>query len=112
MSESEGSAPRVAVTGLGVVSAAGSNLDDFWKVLHAGHSVAAEVQRIDLSESPIRFGCEVRGFDPTSVLSSKEARRLDRTTQLAIGAVEAAWSDAGSPEPELGRVATVIGTGF
>jgi 3-oxoacyl-[acyl-carrier-protein] synthase II len=103
---------RVVVTGLGVVSPAGSTLDDFWQVLLSGRSVAAAVQRIDLSEAPVRFACEVRGFDPTSVLSAKEARRLDRTTQLAIGAVESAWADAGTPTADPARVATVIGTGF
>jgi len=105
-------ARRVVVTGLGVVSPGGSTLDELWQVLLAGRSVAAPVERIDLSEAPIRFACEVRGFEPTSVLSAKEARRLDRTTQLTIGAVESAWTDAGTPDVDVARVATVIGTGF
>lgn len=112
MARADGDAQRVVVTGLGVVSAGGSSLEDFWPLVLAGRSVAADVERIDLSEAPIRFACEVHGFEPTSVLSAKEVRRLDRTTQLTIGAAEAAWTDAGAPEPDPARVATVIGTGF
>lgn len=105
-------AERVAMTGLGVVSAAGSSLDSFWETLLAGRSVAHDITRIDMSESPVGFGCEVLDFDPSSVLSLKETRRTDRITQFAIGATEAALADAGAPDVDPARVAIVIGTGF
>jgi 3-oxoacyl-[acyl-carrier-protein] synthase II len=102
----------VAVTGLGVLSAAGSTLDTFWQTLLAGRSVAADIQRVDVSEAPIRFGCEVRDFDPETVLSAKEARRADRVAQFSVAVTEAALADAGAPDFDPARAAVVVGTGF
>jgi 3-oxoacyl-[acyl-carrier-protein] synthase II len=108
MSEHEG----IAITGAGVVSAAGSTLASFWESILAGRGAARAIERVDMSESPIRFGCEVAGFDARVALSAKEARRNDRATQLALAAADAAWSDAGRPNVDPARVATVIGSGF
>jgi 3-oxoacyl-[acyl-carrier-protein] synthase II len=101
----------IAVTGLGVVTPAGCTLEAFWATVVAGRSVARDVQHVDVSESPIRFGCEC-DFDPSRALSEKDVRRSDRNTQLAIVAAEEAFRDAGSPEVDPDRVATVVGTGF
>jgi 3-oxoacyl-[acyl-carrier-protein] synthase II len=101
----------IAVTGLGVVTPAGCSLDSFWDTLVAGRSVARGVRHIDVSESPIRFGCEV-DFEPQPTLSEKDVRRSDRNTQLAIVAAEDAFGDAGAPEIDAARAATVVGTGF
>src|SRR5215475_7947418 len=51
--------PRVAVTGLGVKTPAGLNLDSFWNTLTSGRSVAATIERFDPSALSVRFGCEV-----------------------------------------------------
>jgi len=101
----------VAVTGLGVTTPAGCSLDTFWDTLVAGRSVAREVRHVDVSESPIRFGCEV-DFEPQPTLSEKDVRRSDRNSQLAIVAAEDAFLDAGAPEVDAARAATVVGTGF
>jgi 3-oxoacyl-[acyl-carrier-protein] synthase II len=103
---------RVAVTGLGVISPAGSTVERFWTTLLAGRSVAAPVQRTDVSEASIQFACEARDFDPRSVLSEKEARRTDRFAQFTIAAAEAAYSDAGQPDVDGARVGTIVGNGL
>ena len=77
---------RVAITGLGVKSPAGSDVDTFWDTLRAGRSTAAPIRRIDPAALPVRFACEVTEFDPTTYFDSKEARRTDRVAQLAFGA--------------------------
>jgi 3-oxoacyl-[acyl-carrier-protein] synthase II len=105
-------AERVLITGLGVVTAAGSSLDVFWETLLAGKAVAQNISRVDMSESPIAFGCEVVDFDPSMILSQKETRRTDRVTQFALGAAEAALADARDPDVDDARVAVVLGTGF
>jgi 3-oxoacyl-[acyl-carrier-protein] synthase II len=102
----------IAVTGMGIVTSAGSTLESFWAALLAGRSTARDIERIDVSEAPIRFGCEVTDFDAHSAVSTKEARRTDRVTQFALTAADSAIRDAGSPEVPSDRVATLIGTGF
>ena len=112
MRQADEESQRIVVTGMGVASAAGCTLDDLWEQLLSGKSVASEIERVDLTGCPIRFGCEVRGFEAASSLTAKEARRLDRTTQLTVTVADAAWADAGSPSLDPARIATVVGTGF
>jgi 3-oxoacyl-[acyl-carrier-protein] synthase II len=103
---------RVAITGLGVKSPAGNDLDTFWDTLAAGRSTAARLTRIDPEPLPVRFGCEVRDFDGASYLGAKEARRVDRVTQLGFAAAADALSDAGEVATDPARCAVVLGTGI
>ncbi len=107
-----GSADGVAITGIGVVSAAGSTPASFWDGLLQAKGLAHELERVDVSESPIGFGCEVSDFAAHSVLSAKEARRSDRVTQFTLAAADAALRDAGAPDVDPARAAAVIGSGF
>src|SRR5438105_6039687 len=102
---------RVAVTGLGVKTSAGKELDTFWSTLAAGRSTAAGISRYDPSDLPVRFGCEVRDFDPTEYLGAKEARRIDRVTQLGFAAAADALADAGDHRCDPARSAVIVGTG-
>jgi 3-oxoacyl-[acyl-carrier-protein] synthase II len=104
--------PRVAVTGLGVKTPAGSDLDTFWSRLLSGRSTAATIERYDPSPMPVRIGCEVRDFDPTAYLGPKEARRVDRVTQLGLAAAADALADAGDPGADPARCAVILGTGI
>jgi 3-oxoacyl-[acyl-carrier-protein] synthase II len=103
---------RVAVTGLGVKTPAGLDLDAFWTTLSAGRSTAATLTRFDPSPLPVRFGCEVPGFEPTAYLGPKEARRVDRVTQLGLAAAVDALADAGDVGADPARSAVIIGTGI
>src|SRR5262245_36733766 len=103
---------RVAVTGLGVKSPAGSDLDTFWSTLASGRSTAATIARFDPSALPVRFGCEVHDFDPAPYLGPKEARRVDRVTQLGFAAAADALADAGDAGADPARCAVIIGTGI
>ncbi len=102
---------RVAVTGIGVKTPAGIDVDGFWERLSSGRSAAARLTRIDPSTLPVQFGCEVPGFDPTAYLNAKEARRIDRVTQLGFAAAADALADAGDVNADPARCAVVIGTG-
>jgi 3-oxoacyl-[acyl-carrier-protein] synthase II len=103
--------PRVAITGIGVKTPAGNDADTFWQTLVAGRSAAAPLTIIDASALPVRFGCEVAGFDPTAYVGPKEARRLDRVTQLGLAAAIDAIGDAGEVNADPARCAVVVGTG-
>ncbi|HEX9785192.1 MAG TPA: beta-ketoacyl synthase N-terminal-like domain-containing protein, partial [Opitutaceae bacterium] len=64
--EDSQSGRRVVVTGAGVVSSVGLNLDDFWEGLVSGRSGIDKVTSFDASDYACRIGGEIRGFDPTS----------------------------------------------
>jgi 3-oxoacyl-[acyl-carrier-protein] synthase II len=104
--------PRVAVTGMGVKAPGGLTPDAFWQHLLAGESTAGPITRYDPSDLPVRFGCEVAGFDPEAYLSKKEARRIDRVTHLGIGAAVDAREQAGPADADPARCAVVVGTGI
>jgi 3-oxoacyl-[acyl-carrier-protein] synthase II len=104
--------PRVAVTGLGVKTPAGTDLDTFWSRLLSGQSTAATIRRYDPSPLPVRIGCEVHDFDPSAYLGPKEARRVDRVTQLGLAAAVDALADAGDPGADPARCAVILGTGI
>ena len=79
--------PRVVVTGVGLQTPAGAGLEAVWATLLAGRSVAATIERFDPSPLSVRFGCEIRDFDPVPYLGPKESRRVDRAAQLGYAAV-------------------------
>ncbi len=103
---------RVAVTGIGVKTPAGTDVETFWARLLSGRSTAATVERFDPSPMPVRIGCEVRDFDPASYLGPKESRRVDRVTQLGFAAAADALDDAGDPGADPARCAVIVGTGI
>src|ERR671931_967707 len=85
-----GGTRRVAITGLGLVTPLGNGVQSTWEGLVAGRSGAGPITRFDPSQFPVRFACEVRGFDPAQYLDKKEIRRYDLFAQYAIGAAEQA----------------------
>ena len=77
---------RVAVTGIGAVSPLGLDARSTWRAAVAGESGVDWISAFDASAYPVRIAAEVKGFDPTSVASAKEARKLDRNVLLALAA--------------------------
>lgn len=105
---------RVVVTGLGVVSPLGNTLAETWEALVAGRSGAAPIRRFDPSNLDVRFGCEVKNYDPLQYVDRKEAKRYDLFLQYAIGAahqaVEQACLESRRPAPE--RFGVIVGSGI
>src|SRR5436305_14264388 len=102
---------RVAVTGLGAVTPLGNDARSTWRAALAGESGVDWIRSFDASAFPVRIAAEVKDFDPTSVASHKEARKLDRNVLLALGAAREAVADAkleGVYEP--GRVGVLFGS--
>jgi 3-oxoacyl-[acyl-carrier-protein] synthase II len=87
--------PRVVVTGMGVKTPGGCDLDTFWTNIREARPMAGPIQAFDASEEPVRFACEARDFDVGAYFNPKEARRQDRVTQLGFGAAADALEDAG-----------------
>ncbi|HSJ59536.1 MAG TPA: beta-ketoacyl-ACP synthase II [Anaerolineae bacterium] len=106
---------RVVITGLGMVTALGLNVDETWQALIAGKSGIAAVTRFDASELPVRIGGEVKGFDPAGYMDRKEVRRTPRCAHLALAAATEAMADAGLgntvPDPDRSGVVMGVANG-
>ncbi|MSP78610.1 MAG: beta-ketoacyl-[acyl-carrier-protein] synthase II [Dehalococcoidia bacterium] len=105
---------RVVVTGLGMVTPVGLDTASSWKNLIAGRSGIGPITAFDPAGFETRIAAEVKGFDPTTFLDKKEARRTDRFVQLALYAAKQAVKHAGleiTPQ-NAERVAVIIGSGI
>lgn len=104
---------RVVVTGLGAVTAVGLDVATTWDALLAGRSGGAPITKFDAARFPVRFACEVKGFDPLTYMDRKEAKRADAYTQYAVAASVQAMADAGLAagtfDPEMCGV--IVGSG-
>ncbi len=108
-------ASRVAVTGVGPVSPIGTGREDFWNRLRAGESGVRRVEdRVDLTGIDVKIAAPVVDFDPHDYIDPKKARRLDRSTQLALAATSLALEDSGIDvrTVDLDRFGVVVGTGI
>jgi 3-oxoacyl-[acyl-carrier-protein] synthase II len=85
---------RVVITGLGVITPIGNNVEEYWKSLMDGVSGCDLITHFDASKFKTRFACEVKNFDPTEHFDRKEARKLDRFAQFALVAAEQAIQDS------------------
>ena len=103
---------RVAIVGMGVKTPAGNDLETFWSTLAAATPAADTWTLIDPDGVPVKFGCEVKGFDPVEYLGPKESRRQDRVAQLGFGAATDAAKQAGELGADPARCAVVVGTGI
>ena len=101
------------MTGLGMVSPLGNDVDTSWQSLIAGESGAAEIQQFDANEFPVHFACELKEFDPTKWIDKKQARRMDRFAQMVLAAARQAEADSGLDiSAEADRVGAAIATGI
>jgi 3-oxoacyl-[acyl-carrier-protein] synthase II len=105
---------RVVVTGIGVISPIGQDLESFWNSLKEGKSGIGKVTRFDCANYPTQIAGEINNFDPEAYLDKKEARRMDRFSQFAIAATVQAMKDAGLSKENLPgeKTGVVLGTGI
>lgn len=105
---------RVVVTGLGVLSPVGNDVDSMWRNMLAGKSGAGPITQFDASQFKTRFGCEVKDFDPVALFGRREARHMDRFTQLALAAAQQALADSRLKvtDDNAERIGVMIGTGI
>ncbi|MBD2846119.1 beta-ketoacyl-ACP synthase II [Paenibacillus sp. IB182496] len=107
---------RVVVTGMGVMTSLGHELEPFWANLLGGKSGVSLIEAFDVSEYPTRIAAEIKNFDPTAFgIDKKEARRMDRFVQFAVVASLKAIKDAGltiGEGVEAERAGVMIGSGI
>jgi len=85
---------RVVITGMGAISPLGLDVPTLWENAVAGRSGIREITLFDTNGYDVRIAGEAWGFDPTTVMSAKEARRMDRFTQFALAALEQALAQS------------------
>ncbi len=105
---------RVVVTGLGAISPVGNDVATTWRALLDGVSGADLITKFDAARFPVRFACEVKGFDPLAYMDRKEAKRTDVYTQFALAAAVQAMRDAGLERGGFDPLNTgvIIGSGI
>jgi len=105
---------RVAITGLGILSPVGLNLQESWANLLAGKSGIGRVTRFDPEAYPSQIAGEVKGFDPDAVFPKREQKKVDLFIQYAVAAAIEAVSDAGLTVDETiaERTGVCVGAGI
>jgi len=105
---------RVVITGMGAITPLGNTFKDYWDGLLNGISGADNITLFDASKFKTKFACEIKGFDPLTFLDRKEARKVDRFTQIALGASDEAVKDAGITKENVNndRVGVVFASGI
>jgi 3-oxoacyl-[acyl-carrier-protein] synthase II len=104
---------RVVVTGIGMVTPLGNDPETTWENLTGGESGAGPITQFDAADYAVRFACELKDFDPTTWIERKQARRMDRFSQMALSAARMAEADSGldiSKAPD--RVGAAVATGI
>ena len=105
---------RVVVTGLGAVTPVGNTPEETWENLVAGKSGAAPITLFDASNFKTQFACEVKGLNINEYIDRKEARKMDRYTQLALVAASQAVADSkiDAEGIDKNRVGVIFGVGI
>ena len=105
---------RVVVTGLGIVSPLGNDLDSTWSNIISGKSGAGRITKFDPADFSTTFAAELKGYNEVSGLSPKEIRRIDPFIQYALTASDQAIKDADLSlgDIEKTRIGVSIGSGI
>lgn len=105
---------RVVVTGLGVISPIGNDIDTFWKNVKDGVCGIDRVTRFDASVYSCQMAGEVKDFDATQYIDKKEARRMDRYTHFAVAAAKMAIADSklDLEKENMDRFGVITGSGI
>ena len=105
---------RVVITGMGMVSPLGGDVQSSWEGILAGRSGIAPIEHMDVSAFATRFGGSVKGFNVEDYLSAKEARKLDLFIQYGLAASFQAMHDSGLEVTDANRdrIGVAMGSGI
>src|SRR5262245_39721193 len=107
---------RVVVTGIGLVTPIGNDLETTWSALLAGRNGAGPITQFDVTDYATKFACEVKGWDASKWFDKRELKHVDRFLQFGISAAMMAVDDAGLagkvPPGQAERWGSYIGAGL
>lgn len=105
---------RIVITGLGAVTPLGLDVKSSWQAILEGKSGVGYITHFDTATYPVKIAAEVKGFDPTNYIESKEVKKMDRFIHFAIAATQMAIEDSrliiDKENPE--KIGVVIGSGM
>jgi len=105
---------RVVITGLGAITPVGLNVKETWENILAGKSGIAPLTIFDVSDYSVRFGGSIKNFDITTIISRKEAKKMDTFIHYGIAAGKEAIEDSGIEitDDNAERFGVAIGAGI
>ena len=105
---------RVVITGLGILSPLGNDLESNWAAIKAGRSGIGPITHFDASAYPTRIAGEVRGFDPTAFIGAKDVKKMDPFVHYGVAAGLMAIADAGLviEGEDAERIGVAVGAGI
>ena len=105
---------RVVITGLGVISPVGNNVETLWQNVRAGVCGIGPLSKFDGSRLDVKVAAEVKGFNPAEHMDAKDAKRMALFTQYSVAAAKQAWRDAGLATTDMDtfRAGVILGIGI
>ncbi|MDP4180054.1 MAG: beta-ketoacyl-ACP synthase II [Bacillota bacterium] len=105
---------RVVITGMGVITSLGFDVDKFWNSIKEGKNGISEVTRFDITNYNTKVAAEIKDFDPSQFIDKKEAKRMDRFTQYAMAASKEAVESSGLDLDKIDkfRFGCIVGSGI
>jgi len=105
---------RVVITGLGIVSPVGNDIESAWDNIVNGRSGVTRITRFDASGLNAQIAGEVKDFDITQYMTAKEAKQMDTFIHYGVAAGVQAWRDAGLEvtEQNADRIGVIVGSGI
>ncbi|MDL5366481.1 beta-ketoacyl-ACP synthase II [Xanthomonas sp. NCPPB 2654] len=105
---------RVVITGMGLVSPLGNDLASSWEGIVNGRSGIGPITQIDASQFTTKIAGEIKDFDPTKYMSSKDAKKMDSFIHYGVGASLMALDDSGLviDDSNAERIGAILGSGI
>ncbi len=105
---------RVVITGMGLVTPVGNNINEFWESIKNGKHGIGEITHFDTSDSKVKIAAEIKNFEPEKVLDKKEIRRLEPFSIYALYAAQEAVDNSGLDLEKIDpyRFGTIVGSGM
>ena len=105
---------RVVVTGMGVITSLGMNVQDFWVAIKQGKSGINTIKKFDTENFSTKVAAEINNFEPNNFMDRKESKRMDRYTQFAMAAAKMGMEEAriDSEKTDNNRMGVIIGSGI
>lgn len=105
---------RVVITGMGLVTPVGNNVNEFWESIKNGKHGIGEITHFDTSDSKVKIAAELKNFEPEKVLDKKEIRRLEPFSIYALYAAQEAVDNSGLDLDKIDpyKFGTIVGSGM